>query len=89
MSSLFGAGEMIELVATYFAAKNPKLITVANRTLTRAQELCDKLGITAEPRLLTDLPEILHEYDVVRFFNCQPASVGRQRHGRTRFETTP
>ena len=60
-----GAGEMIELVATYFAAKNPKLITVANRTLPRAQELCDKLGITAEPRLLTDLPEILHEYDVV------------------------
>lgn len=60
-----GAGEMIELVATYFAAKNPKLITVTNRTLPRAQELCDKLGITAEPRLLTDLPEILHEYDVV------------------------
>ena len=60
-----GAGEMIELVATYFAAKNPKLITVANRTLPRAQELCDKLGITAEPHLLTDLPEILHEYDVV------------------------
>ena len=42
-----GAGEMIELVATYFAAKNPKLITVANRTLPRAQELCDKLGLNA------------------------------------------
>ena len=60
-----GAGEMIELVATYFAAKNPKLITVANRTLPRAQELCDKLGLNAEPCLLTDLPDILHEYDVV------------------------
>ena len=60
-----GAGEMIELVATYFAAKNPKLITVANRTLPRAQELCDKLGLNAEPCLLSELPAILHEYDVV------------------------
>lgn len=60
-----GAGEMIELVATYFAAKNPKIITVANRTLPRAQELCDKLGVHAEPCLLNTLPEILYEYDVV------------------------
>ncbi|QEY24339.1 glutamyl-tRNA reductase [Neisseria animalis] len=60
-----GAGEMIELVATYFAAKNPKLITVANRTLPRAQELCDKLSVNAEPCLLGNLPGILHEYDVI------------------------
>lgn len=60
-----GAGEMIELVATYFAAKNPRLMTVANRMPARAQELCDKLGVNAEPCLLSDLPAILHEYDVV------------------------
>ncbi|EMU3802514.1 glutamyl-tRNA reductase [Neisseria gonorrhoeae] len=60
-----GAGEMIELVATYFAAKNPRLMTVANRTLARAQELCDKFGVNAEPCLLSDLPAILHDYDVV------------------------
>ena len=60
-----GAGEMIELVATYFAAKNPKLITVANRTHQRAQELCDKLGVNAEACLLNELPDILHDYDVV------------------------
>ena len=60
-----GAGEMIELVATYFAAKNPRLMTVANRTLARAQELCDKLGVNAEPCLLSDLPAILRDYDVV------------------------
>ncbi|MBH5619878.1 glutamyl-tRNA reductase [Neisseria meningitidis] len=60
-----GAGEMIELVATYFAAKSPQLMTVANRTLARAQELCDKLGVNAEPCLLSDLPAILHDYDVV------------------------
>lgn len=60
-----GAGEMIELVATYFAARKPNLITVANRSLPRAQELCDRLGVSAEPCLLTDLPVILAEYDVV------------------------
>ena len=60
-----GAGEMIELVATYFAAKNPRLMMVANRTLARAQELCDKLGVNADPCLLSDLPAILHDYDVV------------------------
>ena len=62
---LIGAGEMIELVAIYFAAKKPKLITVTNRTLPRAEELCDKLGVHAEPALLSDLPNILHLYDVV------------------------
>lgn len=60
-----GAGEMIELVATYFAAKQPNLITVANRTLPRAQELCDKLSVNAEPCLLSELPDILFDYDVV------------------------
>lgn len=62
---LIGAGEMIELVAIYFAAKKPKLITVTNRTLPRAEELCDKLGVHAEPALLSNLPNILHLYDVV------------------------
>ncbi|MDO5059191.1 MAG: glutamyl-tRNA reductase [Neisseria sp.] len=70
-----GAGEMIELVATYFAAENPRLITVANRTLPRAQELCAKLGDNAEPCLLNDLPEILHEYDVVVSSTASPLPV--------------
>ncbi|MDO4694708.1 MAG: glutamyl-tRNA reductase [Eikenella sp.] len=60
-----GAGEMIELVATYFAARQPKQITVANRTLLRAQELCAKLLVPADPCLLSDLPQILHRYDVI------------------------
>ena len=33
-----GAGEMIELNAVHFAARNPKRITVANRTLERAAD---------------------------------------------------
>lgn len=60
-----GAGEMIELVATYFAARAPRRITVANRTLSRAQELSDKLGTTADAALLSELPEIMNLYDVV------------------------
>lgn len=62
---VYRRGEMIELVATYFAAKNPRLMTVANRTLPRAQELCEKLGVNAEPCLLSELPDRLQDYDVV------------------------
>lgn len=70
-----GAGEMIELVATYFAAKNPRLMTVANRTLPRAQELCAKLGVNAEPCLLSDLHGMLHDYDVVVSSTASPLPV--------------
>src|SRR5438874_8040377 len=34
---LIGAGEMIELAATHFAAKDPKSITVSNRTMERGE----------------------------------------------------
>lgn len=60
-----GAGEMVELVATYFAAKVPKKITVANRTLPRAEELTEKLGSVANAILLSDLPQVMADYDVV------------------------
>jgi glutamyl-tRNA reductase len=39
-----GAGEMINLCATHFAARKPKLMAVANRTLERGQELADQLS---------------------------------------------
>jgi glutamyl-tRNA reductase len=42
-SALFiGAGEMIELTATHFAARHPRHLTFANRTLERAQHLADR-----------------------------------------------
>lgn len=72
---LIGAGEMIELVATYFAAAAPRGITVANRTLARAQELCDGLAVQARPCLLGDLPHILHEYDVVVSSTAAPLPI--------------
>jgi len=60
-----GAGEMIELVATHFAAKSPRSITVANRTAERAQELCNKLASPASACPLSELPQRLHQYDVI------------------------
>eukprot|EP01030_Chromulinospumella_sphaerica_P016114 gene16114-15925_t len=39
-----GAGEMIELCATHFAAKNPKAIAIANRTLERGEKLASRFG---------------------------------------------
>jgi glutamyl-tRNA reductase len=58
-----GAGEMIELTATHFAARRPKSIAVANRTIERAASLAGKLHGKALP--LADLPEALPRYDVV------------------------
>jgi glutamyl-tRNA reductase len=58
-----GAGEMIELAATHFAARNPKSIAVANRTLERGEKLAGRFG--GEVMRLADLPNRLHEFDVV------------------------
>ncbi len=60
---LIGAGEMMELVATHLAAHKPRSITVANRTLERAQMLARRL--TAEAIELRTLPDVLHQFDVV------------------------
>ncbi len=58
-----GAGEMIDLCATHFAAQSPAAMTVANRTLERAEALGRR--IEAGTMEFRDLPERLHEYDVV------------------------
>jgi len=58
-----GAGEMIDLCATHFAAKNPKSMAIANRTLSRGEELAGKFG--AEVMRLGELPDRLHEFDAV------------------------
>ena len=58
-----GAGEMIELVATHFAAKNPRSITIANRTLERGEALATRFA--GEAMRLADLPERLYEFDAV------------------------
>ncbi len=58
-----GAGEMIELAATHFAAKHPKGMAIANRTLERGEKLASRFG--AEVMRLADLPDRLHEFDAV------------------------
>jgi glutamyl-tRNA reductase len=58
-----GAGEMIELCATHFAAQGPARITVANRTIERASRLAHRFnGRAIELRALA---EQLHEHDIV------------------------
>jgi glutamyl-tRNA reductase len=58
-----GAGEMIDLAATHFAAKEPKSIAIANRTLERGEKLATRFG--GEAMRLADLPARLAEFDIV------------------------
>ncbi len=66
-----GAGEMIELTATHFAARHPKSVTVANRTLERAHALANRLHGRALS--LSELPESLSRFDVV--VSCTASSL--------------
>lgn len=58
-----GAGEMIELNAVHFAARNPKQITVANRTIERAQALARRINGNAIT--LNELPDQLAHHDII------------------------
>ena len=66
-----GAGEMIELASTHFAARNPQQITIANRTLERGEKLAGRLG--ASVMRLADIPDHLHEYDAI--ISCTASSL--------------
>ncbi len=58
-----GAGEMIELCATHFAAQHPKRVVIANRTLERGERLAQRFN--AETIRLADLPDSLEKFDIV------------------------
>lgn len=66
-----GAGEMIELCATHFAAQNPKSLTVANRTLERGELLAHRFNGSAIR--LADLPAQLANFDIV--VSCTASSL--------------
>ena len=66
-----GAGEMIELTATHFAAQHPKSITVANRTLERAHALAHRFHANAIK--LSELPEAIAHFDIV--VSCTASSL--------------
>ncbi|CAN5890076.1 glutamyl-tRNA reductase [soil metagenome] len=66
-----GAGEMIELCATHFAAQNPKSLTIANRTMERGEALAHRFNGRAIR--LAELPQCLHQFDII--VSCTASSL--------------
>ncbi|KAF1053974.1 MAG: Glutamyl-tRNA reductase [Burkholderia gladioli] len=58
-----GAGEMIELCATHFAAQAPRELVITNRTAERGAKLAERFGGRAMP--LSELPTRMHEFDII------------------------
>ena len=58
-----GAGEMIELCATHFAAQEPRELVIANRTVERGAKLAERFRGRAMP--LAELPARMHEFDII------------------------
>ena len=68
-----GAGEMIELVATHFAAQSPKYITFANRTVERAAHLAQRFGGVAIS--LSELPDKIATHDIIVTSTASPLPI--------------
>ncbi|MGB0936859.1 MAG: glutamyl-tRNA reductase [Colwellia sp.] len=60
---LIGAGETIELVAKHLYENKVGKITVANRTIARAQNMADQMG--ADVITLAQIPEYINKADIV------------------------
>ncbi|MDO6386289.1 MULTISPECIES: glutamyl-tRNA reductase [Uliginosibacterium] len=58
-----GAGEMIELCAAHFAGSQPRSMSIANRTLSRAETLASRFGAEVLP--LEALADALPRHDVI------------------------
>lgn len=72
-----GAGEMINLCAHHFTGVSPAKITIANRSLPRAQALAQEVGGEAVP--LEALGEILPQFDIV--VSCTASPLPLIGHG--------
>ena len=68
-----GAGEMIELCMTHFAAQHPRRMTVANRTEARARPLAERFHANIIP--LSALPEELPSYDIIITSTASPLPI--------------
>ncbi len=68
-----GAGEMIELCAAHFCARQPKQVTVANRTLERGRALAERYNGTAIR--LDELGEHLAQHDIVVSCTASPLPI--------------
>mgnify|MGYP003384246765 FL=1 len=70
---LIGAGETIDLVARHLADAGVSDITVANRTLARAEALAEQFG--AKAILLSEIPDALYEADIVIASTASPLPI--------------
>ena len=68
-----GAGEMIELCAAHFCARQPKQVTIANRTLERGRLLAERYNGTAIR--LDDLAEHLAQHDIIVSCTASPLPI--------------
>ncbi len=68
-----GAGEMIELCATHFAAQTPKEIVIANRTVERGLALAQRVG--GQSIKLDEIGDRLGEFDVVVSCTASPLPI--------------
>jgi glutamyl-tRNA reductase len=71
-----GAGEMIELCLRHFAAEKPRRITIANRTLGRAEALAAKYRAhNVDTMQLNELGARINDYDVVVSCTASPVPI--------------
>lgn len=70
---LIGAGETIDLVAKHLVDAGVRDITVANRTLARAEALAEQFS--AKAILLSDIPEVLHKADIIIASTASPLPI--------------
>ena len=68
-----GAGEMIELCATYFAAKQPKELVIANRTMERGRVLAERFG--GSVMRLDEIGDRLGHFDIVVSCTASPLPI--------------
>lgn len=68
-----GAGEMIELCAAHFVARHPMHVTVANRTVERAEALARRFN--AHSISLGELPDQLALHDIVVTSTASPLPI--------------
>ncbi len=70
---LVGAGETIELVARHLKENGVNEMVVANRTLERAQGMCEEFN--AKAITLTEIPDFLPQADIVISSTASPLPI--------------
>lgn len=68
-----GAGEMIELCAAHFAGEKPARLTIANRTIERAEALAERFS--GDAMRLDEVGDRLADYDVVVSCTASPLPI--------------